>query len=154
VDRWRADRLTQQIVGYLERFDLPCVDQDAINLVLRGSFDRLRPSFNSMPYHLMKLLRNADLVESDDDIAESIVDPAIIHFHRSFLGKPWAYRCTHPARHLWTELASAADPKWRRSVDAMGAARGFAAHKAKMSVLDERATAMRSLSLVPAGGAR
>ena len=154
VDRWRADRLTERIVEFLERYDLPCVDQDAINLVLRGGFDRMPPAFNSMPYHLMKLLRNADLVESDVDIAESMANPAIIHFHRSFLGKPWAYLCTHPARHLWTELASVAHPKWRRSVDALGAARGFAAHKAKMSVLDERATAMRSLSLVPAGGAR
>ncbi|MBI4883346.1 MAG: hypothetical protein HY826_04750 [Actinobacteria bacterium] len=154
VDRWRSDRLTEQIVGYIERYDLPCVDQDAINLVLRGGFDRLRPAFNSMPYHLMKLLRNADLVESDDDIAETMVDPAVIHFHRSFLGKPWAYRCTHPARHLWTDLATAADPKWRRSVDAIGAVRGFAAVKAKMSVLDERATAMRSLALLRAGGVR
>jgi lipopolysaccharide biosynthesis glycosyltransferase len=154
VDKWRAARLTERIVEYLERYDLPCVDQDAINLVLRGEFDRLRPAFNSMPYHLMKLLRNADLVESDADIAESMVDPAIIHFHRSFLGKPWAYRCTHPARHLWTELASAANPKWRRSFDAMGAARGFAARKANMSVLDERASVMRSLSLVAAGCTR
>ena len=151
VDRWRSDRLTERIIEYLERYDLPCVDQDAINLVLRGEFDRLRPAFNSMPYHLMKLLRNADLVESADDIAESMRDPAIIHFHRSFLGKPWAYRCTHPARHLWTELASAANPKWRRAIDAMGAVRGFAAHKASMSILDERAAAMTSLSLVPAG---
>ena len=151
VDKWRSDRLTERIVEQLERYDLPCVDQDAINLVLRGGFDRLRPAFNSMPYHLMKLLRNADLVESDDDIAASIMDPAIIHFHRSFLGKPWAYRCTHPARHLWTDLASEANPKWHRSVDAMGAARGLAARKAKMSVLDERANAMRTLSLVLAG---
>ena len=154
VDRWRSSRLTERIVEYLERYDLPCVDQDAINLVLRGEFDRLRPAFNSMPYHLMKLLRNADLVESNEDIAESIVDPAIIHFHRSCLGKPWTFRCTHPARHLWTDFATAADPKWRKSVDAMGAARGFAAHKAKMSVLDERASAMRSLSLVCAAGAQ
>lgn len=152
VDRWRSDRLTERIVDYMETYDLPCVDQDAINLVLRGGFDHLRPAFNSMPYHLMKLLRNADLVESDTDIAETMANPAIIHFHRSFLGKPWAYRCTHPARHLWTELASAADPKWRPSIDAMGAARGFAAHKARMSLLDERAIGMRSLSLVPASG--
>jgi len=148
VDRWRADRLTERILEYLERYDLPCVDQDAINLVLRGDFDRLRPAFNSMPYHLMKLLRNADLVESDDDIREAIVDPTIIHFHRSFLGKPWTVGCTHPARHLWTDLADKVQPKWRRSVDPMAKARGMAAAVAKMSVLDDRAAEMRSLDLV------
>ena len=148
VDRWRSADLTDKILSYLRQYDLPCVDQDAINLVLRGDFDRLRPAFNSMPYHLMKLLRTADLVESDDDIGEAIEDPAIIHFHRSFLGKPWAHRCTHPARQLWRSTATAADPKWRTKWDVMGAARGFAAAKAKMSVLDDRASTMRHLGFV------
>jgi lipopolysaccharide biosynthesis glycosyltransferase len=148
VNRWRDADLTDKIVAYLQQYDLPCVDQDAINLVLRGGFDRLRPAYNSMPYHLMKLLRTADLVESDADIGEAIENPAIIHFHRSFLGKPWAHRCTHPARHLWQQTATAADPKWRTKWDLMGAARGFAAAKAKMSVLDDRSEAMSQLAFV------
>lgn len=147
VDAWRSMELTQQIVSYLERYDLPCVDQDAINLVLRGDFDRLRPAFNSMPYHIMKLLRNADLVESDIDIGEALENPAIIHFHRSFLGKPWAFGSTHPARKLWTDLADEVDAKWRRSVDVVGVARGVAASRAKMSVMDARADRMRNLTL-------
>ena len=149
VDRWRAERMTPRIVEYLQKYDLPCVDQDAINLVVRGDFDRLRPAFNSMPYHVMKLLRNADLVETDADIAEGILDPAIIHFHRSFLGKPWIRGCTHPARHLWTQLATEAQPRWRREIDVVAKARGLAAEKAKMSVLDERAVKMPALRLVP-----
>lgn len=151
VDRWRSVGLTARIVEFLERYELPCVDQDAINLVLRGEFDRLRPAYNSMPYHLMKLLRTADLVERQEDIEEAILDPAVVHFHRSFLGKPWAYGCTHPARHLWSSLADVVDPKWRRTIDAMGVARGMAASRAKMSVLDDRAHRMRSLTLVDAG---
>jgi lipopolysaccharide biosynthesis glycosyltransferase len=151
VDRWREAELTERIVQYLEQYDLPCVDQDAINLVLRGSFDRLRPAYNSMPYHLMRLLRTADLVESDADIGEAIVDPVIVHFHRSFLGKPWAYGASHPARRLWTDLADAADPRWRRSIDLMGLARGTAAAWAKMSVMDDRAHRMRTLGLDLAG---
>ncbi|MCW2749986.1 MAG: glycosyl transferase [Aeromicrobium sp.] len=153
VDRWRTERMTPRIVEYLQKYDLPCVDQDAINLVVRGGFDRLRPAFNSMPYHVMKLLRNADLVETDADIAEGILDPAIIHFHRSFLGKPWTRGCTHPARHLWTQLATEAQPRWRRAIDVVAKARGLAAEKAKMSVLDERAVNMPALRLVPAQAA-
>jgi lipopolysaccharide biosynthesis glycosyltransferase len=152
VDAWRAADMTKQIVDYLERYDLPCVDQDAINLVLRGSFTRLRPAFNSMPYHIMKLLRNADLIETQADIAEALTNPAIIHFHRSFLGKPWAFGSTHPARKLWTDLADEVEPKWRRSVDPIGKARGMAAARAKMSVMDDRAEAMGSLGLIPVRG--
>ena len=148
VDAWREADLTSRVVSMLSKYDLPCVDQDALNIVLRGDFDRLRPAFNSMPYHLMKLLRNADLVESHDDLNEAILDPTVVHFHRSFLGKPWTRWATHPARHLWTDLADIASPKWNRTIDAMGTARGVAARIAKMSILDDRAAHMKALCLV------
>ena len=146
VARWCDESLTERIVEKLEQYDLPCVDQDAINLILRGRFDRLAPRFNSMPYHLMKLLRNADLVESDADLGDAIANPAVVHFHRSFLGKPWVRASTHPARQLWTQLADIVDPRWRKSIDVVGVARGLAASRAKMSVLDERAHSMRKLT--------
>ena len=148
VDAWREADLTGRVVNMLKKYDLPCVDQDALNIVLRGDFDRLRPAFNSMPYHIMKLLRNADLVESSDDLTEAIIDPSVVHFHRSFLGKPWTRWSTHPARHLWTNLADIASPKWRRTIDVMGTARGIAARAAKMSLLDDRSSKMSELQLV------
>jgi lipopolysaccharide biosynthesis glycosyltransferase len=152
VDRWNSERLTQRTLEFLEKYDLPCVDQDAINLALRGEFDLLRPAFNSMPYHIMKLLRTVDLVESLEDIDEAITDPAVVHFHRSFLGKPWTYGSTHPARKLWTNLADECDTKWRKKLDLMSWARGFAANKAKMSVLDDRASKMAKLNVVKVKG--
>jgi lipopolysaccharide biosynthesis glycosyltransferase len=152
VDRWNSERLTQRTLEFLEKYDLPCVDQDAINLALRGEFDLLRPAFNSMPYHIMKLLRTVDLVESLEDIDEAITDPAVVHFHRSFLGKPWTYGSTHPARKLWTNLADECDTKWRKKLDLMSWARGFAANKAKMSILDDRASKMTKLSVVKVKG--
>jgi lipopolysaccharide biosynthesis glycosyltransferase len=152
VDRWNSERLTQRTLEFLEKYDLPCVDQDAINLALRGEFDLLRPAFNSMPYHIMKLLRTVDLVESLEDIDEAITDPAVVHFHRSFLGKPWTYGSTHPARKLWTNLADECDTKWRKKLDLMSWARGFVANKAKMSILDDRASKMTKLSVVKVKG--
>jgi lipopolysaccharide biosynthesis glycosyltransferase len=152
VDRWNSERLTQRTLEFLEKYDLPCVDQDAINLALRGEFDLLRPAFNSMPYHIMKLLRTVDLVESLEDIDEAITDPVVVHFHRSFLGKPWTYGSTHPARKLWTNLADECDSQWRKKLDFMSWARGFAANKAKMSILDDRASKMMKLSVVKVKG--
>ncbi|MEY3823278.1 MAG: hypothetical protein RL628_1386 [Actinomycetota bacterium] len=152
VDRWNSERLTQRTLEFLEKYDLPCVDQDAINLALRGEFDLLRPAFNSMPYHIMKLLRTVDLVESLEDIEEAITDPVVVHFHRSFLGKPWTYGSTHPARKLWTNLADECDSQWRKKLDLMSWARGFAANKAKMSILDDRASKMTKLNVVKVKG--
>ena len=98
-----------------------------------------------MPYHLMKKLRTVDVLEDSIDIQDAIKDPAMIHFHRSFLGKPWIRGCTHPARELWTSIADEVSPKWRKSNDWMGTLKQTAAKYANMSVLDESSSALTGL---------
>jgi len=138
LKRWRVDQLTEQTLSYLEKYELPCVDQDALNLALRGKFQKLHPRYNSMPYHHLRMLRYLDTVESDKNIGEAITNPAIIHYHRSFFGKPWTFGCTHPGVELWRQLASEVNPRWRKKFDLIGSARAFAAKKAKMTKLDSR----------------
>ena len=138
LDLWRADKLTERTLEYLEKYELPCVDQDALNLALRGVFDQLHPRYNSMPYHHLKMLRYLDTVELDLIIGEAITQPAVIHYHRSFFGKPWNYGCKHPGKNLWRSLADEVRPGWRKKFDFVGSARAFAAKKAKMTTLDPR----------------
>lgn len=145
LDAWRRDNLTERIVGVLSRYELPCVDQDAINIVLRGAFDKLSPRYNLMPYHYLRTFRYVDAVETDDAIGEAITRPAIVHFHRSFLGKPWTYGAIHPATKLWRGLAREAHPGWRRSTDLMGYARRRGAKFAKMLQVDDRAVEISRL---------
>ena len=140
LDRWREEKLTERTLDYLEKYELPCVDQDALNLALRGEFDHLHPRYNSMPYHHLKMLRYLDTIESDDVIGEAITKPAVIHYHRSFFGKPWTFGCTHPGVALWRSLADEVRPGWRKKLDLMGSARAFAAKKAKMTALDVRSS--------------
>ena len=145
VERWRAEELTDRVFRLLSKYQLPCVDQDALNLVLAGGFDRLDPRWNLMPYHLMTLLRTSDLVEGDDRLDEAISDPAIIHFHRSFLGKPWQVGCTHPGRELWRTLARDLGC-YRRSMSLRDLVRNSGARAVGMSSLDERAQGLAAMS--------
>jgi lipopolysaccharide biosynthesis glycosyltransferase len=136
--RWRDEKLTEYTLDFLTKYELPCVDQDALNLALRGDFDQIHPRYNSMPYHHLKMLRYLDTVESDEVIGEAITNPAIIHFHRSFFGKPWTFGCKHPGVDLWRSLADEVRPGWRKQFDLSGLARALAAKKAKMTTLDAR----------------
>ncbi len=138
LDRWRSEKITDQTLEFLSKYELPCVDQDAVNLVLRGKFDQLEPRYNSMPYHLLTMFRNVDLVETDSDIAKAITQPAIVHFHRSFFGKPWTFGSSHPGTKLWRDLASEVNPRWRRSIDSFNYLRGKGARFAKMTKVDVR----------------
>ena len=56
--RWRDQKLTEYTLDFLTKYELPCVDQDALNLALRGDFDQIHPRYNSMPYHHLKMLRS------------------------------------------------------------------------------------------------
>jgi len=136
--KWREQKLTERTLEYLAKYELPCVDQDALNLVLRGEFDQLHPRYNSMPYHHLIMLRYLDTVESDQTIGEAITNPAIIHYHRSFFGKPWTYGCTHPGKDLWRGFADAVKPRWRKKFELMNSARAVAAKYANMTKLDSR----------------
>ena len=139
VQRWNAQAATQEVLAYLSKYTMPCVDQDALNLVLRGAFDRLEPKFNSMPYHYFKLLRNADLVESESEILSAMNDPAIVHYHRSFFGKPWNFGCWHPWVELWRDHARALGTFRFPSLAIRDLMRGFGARRVGMAAVDPRA---------------
>ena len=139
LDRWRRESLTGRTLEYLEKYTMPCVDQDALNFALNGAFDQLHPRYNSMPYHLLKMFRYVDAVDPDQRIGEAITNPAVVHFHRSFFGKPWTYFSTHPGTKMWRTLASDVHPRWRKTIDFMGVARARAANYAGMTVVDDRA---------------
>lgn len=92
-----------------------------------------------MPYHLLKMFRYVDAVDPDERIGEAITNPAVVHFHRSFFGKPWTYFSTHPGTKMWRSLASEVHPRWRKKFDLMSVARSKAANYAGMTVVDDRA---------------
>lgn len=136
--KWREQKLTERTLSFLAKYELPCVDQDAINLALQGEFDQLHPRYNSMPYHHLIMLRYLDTVESDQVIGEAITNPAIIHYHRSFFGKPWTIGCTHPGKDLWRNLADVVQPRWRKKFELVNSARAIAAKYANMTKVDSR----------------
>ena len=136
--KWREQKLTERTLSFLAKYELPCVDQDAINLALQGEFDQLHPRYNSMPYHHLIMLRYLDTVESDQVIGEAITNPAIIHYHRSFFGKPWTIGCSHPGKDLWRNLADTVQPRWRKKFELVNSARAIAAKYANMTKVDSR----------------
>lgn len=147
--KWRNLDITEMCLRLMRIYDMPCADQDALNLVLKGQFNVLAPRFNSMPYHYLKQWRYLDLVAQRTEIEAAIETPAILHFHRSFLGKPWNVGCAHPGRDLWRYLATTVQPRWKRGLDIEGLARTLIANRANMTELDKRTPQAYSLSEVP-----
>jgi lipopolysaccharide biosynthesis glycosyltransferase len=146
---WLKLDITEKCLRLMRTYDMPCADQDALNLVLKGQFNVLAPRFNSMPYHYLRQWRYLDLVVPRTEIEAAIENPAILHFHRSFLGKPWNIGCAHPGRDLWRHLAATVEPRWKRGIDFEGLARTLIANRANMTELDSRTPRSYSLNGLP-----
>lgn len=117
VEKWNGNDITDRCLDLLYKYEMPCIDQDALSLVLDGDFYQLSPKYNLMPFHFTPRLRYSDLVESNSSILEAQRFPSIVHFHRSYLGKPWFFGCSHPYKDLWEKYAREFNPKFKRSLN-------------------------------------
>jgi lipopolysaccharide biosynthesis glycosyltransferase len=137
VNKWNKAKISERSLDLLNRFEMPCIDQDALSLTLDGNFYSLDPKYNLMPIHLTPKLRYSSILDDPDLIDRAIVSPSIIHFHRSFLGKPWIFGCTHPAKNVWRSYATHFDPTWSRKFDLYGLVRNFAVRLIGLTKFDE-----------------
>jgi lipopolysaccharide biosynthesis glycosyltransferase len=136
VAKWNEQQITEKCLEILRSHEMPCIDQDALSLVLGGNFDTVHPRYNLMPFHLTPRLRFSDIVESPTDLKEALSNPAVIHFHRSFFGKPWNYGCTHPYKNLWREFATQFDSGWSKKFDLYNLIRNYFAKLVGLTILD------------------
>lgn len=79
--QWRAERITEKAVKYLEQFPhSPYSDQDALNVACNGLWKKLDQRWNHYQVDLAKPLSELTAAER----------PGIVHFHGSW--KPWIPR--------------------------------------------------------------
>ncbi len=135
--KWNENEITDRCLDLLTQFRMPCIDQDALSLVLNGDFESLDPKFNQMPFHFMPRIRFADIFTDYTAIAVAKRDPSIIHFHRSFFGKPWNLGCSHPHKNEWRKIVKEFDSTFRLKLNLNEILRSLAAKFIGLSKSDE-----------------
>ena len=113
LDRWRQERIAEQVMAYLHRHggDVVLWDQDALNVVLRGRCGELDLRWNQNAAVCGRSFFDAGHLDpaAYRDVRE---DPWIIHFSGSL--KPWRYRLRTPAHASYFEyLDKTAWAGWR-----------------------------------------
>lgn len=84
-----------------ERFaEFIFAEQDALNVLLNGRWDRMSPKWNALSY-LWLLPGEADGTYSELELSAARSSPAVVHFEGFQTVKPWFYRSIHPLRHLY-----------------------------------------------------
>ena len=103
LDRWRSEQLGRRALELLARRRLRHGDQCALNVVMKGRWAALDPSWNLQGGHLEE--NSLALVTERGDVLHAAQgDPAIVHFNHSAWGRPWLPGCTHPFGHEWLGL--------------------------------------------------
>jgi lipopolysaccharide biosynthesis glycosyltransferase len=123
---WRSQRISEHALGLLAQHRFLYGDQCALNTVLLGRWAPIGPQWNIQAGHLAGDGSLAWVTESRDSLAAAIDDPAIIHFNKSALRRPWDSQCTHPYRDLWLEYLDRTPWKGWRPPAKPSHARNFA----------------------------
>lgn len=107
LERWRAEEISGRALEYLRSPSLGSgADQEALNVVVRGRWLHLPPSFNQQT-PLLSDGHGAHLVHTEEEIEEARKDPTIVHFQTR--PKPWHRGSDHPWRGEWASCARGTD---------------------------------------------
>ncbi|MCZ6888583.1 MAG: glycosyltransferase family 8 protein [Gammaproteobacteria bacterium] len=114
VEKWRADRIGEQVIAYAQtnRKHVRWPDQDALNATLIGKWGPLDLRWNQLPSVHDEALW-VDERFSYPQREQLVDDPHIVHYSQ---GKPWKFGCRHPQVDLYFHyLDQTAWSGWRPS---------------------------------------
>ncbi|WP_162619640.1 glycosyltransferase family 8 protein, partial [Salinicola peritrichatus] len=105
---WRANNVEAALFECMATFNesLQYLDQDALNLVLRGRWKRLPLRWNLQPSAWSKVEKNrtSQTGYTHQEFVDALQSPGIIHFLAK--SKPWELLTFHPYKKTYMELAA------------------------------------------------
>lgn len=114
ISEWRKQKCTQKIIDHVKkiRSHYMAPDQDLINIVLKGSIEKLEIYYNLQPIHFIcstnvyhNLFGTSNYYTSNQ-IREAIKSPIILHCYRFLGGFPWNGDIDYPNTELWNHYLS------------------------------------------------
>ncbi len=111
LDNWRKADISGRAHKFIQEYPdrLLLHDQDALNAVICGEWRPLHPRWNQQTK--MFRTRYSDTSFSEDELAEALQFPAIIHFTES--SKPWHYLNEHPFRDEYYKFLQCTEWKFK-----------------------------------------
>lgn len=105
LDRWRAEGISQQMFRFIKErgSQQSWPDQNALNCVLAGRWQRLSPAWNLQNvYYDLPLKR---IPYPPEVVRDARANPAIVHYSAPY--KPWDYLCKHRFQFLYLQHVAA-----------------------------------------------
>lgn len=131
IKYWKREHVMERCISFIcnTTSRTVMVDQDALNVVLKGTVKYLHPKFNCLSLFFAKenYVRNRVLKDDYNHIMEAIKRPVIIHY---VLKKPWHKGDYVPKREIWFHYLAMTE--WRNmSIGYKDGLKGFAIYSAK-----------------------
>ena len=109
LKKWQELQCTERILDHIRnvRKDYESLDQDLIDIVLKGQVKRLSPIYNFQPFHMVYQpktylsIYGKEGYYSEEELKAAERNPVILHTFR-YLGMfPWHVGSLHPGRELF-----------------------------------------------------
>lgn len=89
----------------------PMLSEGTLNDVCQGAIGVLEPAYNLMPSMLLyslpqirKLFRADCYYQNEQELAEAVQNPILIHYMNELYNRPWLEPCGHPLRDVYLKL--------------------------------------------------
>lgn len=115
LDKMRKDNIQEKFVNYIveKKGNLPHLDQDVVNAVLKHRIYIMPAKYNVMTYNVLFKSRCCEFFDKDEpyysnkEINDAVKDPKVVHLvGYRFVSKPWMQPCYHPYNALWKSYYS------------------------------------------------
>lgn len=89
----------------------PMLSEGTLNNVCQGAIGVLEPAYNLMPSMLLyslpqmrKLFRSDCYYQDEQELADAVQNPILIHYMNELYNRPWLEPCGHPLRDVYLKL--------------------------------------------------
>ena len=103
LEKWREEKITEQVLGFIENNPekLRFHDQDALNAILHDRWLELDPRWNAQTYMMLQEVEHPT-IQGQLKWDEARESPAVIHFCGH--AKPWNVDSNHPFKENYFDI--------------------------------------------------
>lgn len=125
LEKWRKEKIEQEILNILATYEMDLADQDALNIIAKDKTLKLNPKWNMLLF-LMFAVENELKITFEGENAEfylpydretfkeAMQNPAFIHYAGNITHKPWEskYSKIYPQFNAYLPITHSSYAKW------------------------------------------
>ena len=125
LEKWRKEKIEQEILNILATYEMEFADQDALNIVAKNKVLKLNPKWNMLLFQMFAVENGLQIAFNNENaefylpydretFKQAVQSPTFIHYAGNITHKPWQspYSKIHPPFNAYLPITHSSYAKW------------------------------------------